>query len=143
MPLPIASITSALVGPVLALVDDLFTSDEERDAAKLKLLSAEGQIKLAELEVSMSAILAEANSKDPWTSRARPTFLYLMYSVIVLCVFGGIAGIWAPEATAQAAENIGALLAAIPDNLWWLFGAGYLGYTGARSFDKWRSPGQQ
>jgi len=21
---------------------------------------------------------------------------------------------------------------------WWLFGAGYLGYTGARSFDKWR-----
>ena len=26
----------------------------------------------------------------------------------------------------------------IADSLWWLFGAGYLGYTGARSFDKWR-----
>jgi hypothetical protein len=30
------------------------------------------------------------------------------------------------------------LLNAVPDSLWWLFGAGYLGYTGARSFDKWR-----
>jgi len=28
------------------------------------------------------------------------------------------------------------VLGAIPENLWWLFGAGYLGYTGARSFDK-------
>ena len=39
---------------------------------------------------------------------------------------------------ARAAQNIAGLLAAIPDSLWWLFGAGYLGYTGARSFDKWR-----
>ena len=30
------------------------------------------------------------------------------------------------------------LLNAVPESLWWLFGAGYLGYTGARSFDKWR-----
>ena len=27
------------------------------------------------MQVSLSAILAEANSQDPWTSRARPTFL--------------------------------------------------------------------
>jgi hypothetical protein len=61
-----------------------------------------------------------------------------MYGVIVLAFVGGIVGIWFPTHTAQAADNIGKLLAAIPDSLWWLFGAGYLGYTGARSFDKWR-----
>jgi hypothetical protein len=32
------------------------------------------------------------------------------------------------------------VLGAVPESLWWLFGAGYLGYTGARSFDKWREP---
>jgi hypothetical protein len=38
------------------------------------------------------------------------------------------------------AENLNRLLGAVPESLWWLFGAGYLGYTGARSFDKWRGP---
>jgi len=32
--------------------------------------------------------------------------------------------------------NVKLGLAAIPDSLYTLFGAGYLGYTGARSFDK-------
>lgn len=89
-------------------------------------------------QLGMSAILAEAQSADPWTSRARPTFLYLMYAVIVWCFIGGIVGIWWPTQTGLAAANIKDLLAAVPDSLWWLFGAGYLGYTGARSFDKWK-----
>ena len=42
------------------------------------------------------------------------------------------------EQVFQAAENLSKLLNAVPESLWWLFGAGYLGYTGARSFDKWR-----
>ena len=73
-----------------------------------------------------------------WTSRARPTFLYVMYAAIGLCFGGGVLGIWWPDHVTTAAQNIGNLLGAIPDDLWWLFGAGYLGYTGARSFDKWR-----
>ena len=83
---------------------------------------------------------AEANSADPWTSRARPTFLYVIYGVILLCVMGAIIGIWWPAHVFQAAENLNRLLGAVPESLWWLFGAGYLGYTGARSFDKWRGP---
>jgi hypothetical protein len=90
----------------------------------------------------MSAILGEAQSADPWTSRARPTFLYLMYGVIAAAFAGGILGIWFPAQVTQAADNIGRLLGAIPESLWWLFGAGYLGYTGARSFDKWRGAGR-
>jgi hypothetical protein len=90
------------------------------------------------MQVTLSAILAEANSADPWTSRARPTFLYVIYGVIMLCVLGSIIGIWWPQQVFQAAENLNKLLGAVPESLWWLFGAGYLGYTGARSFDKWR-----
>jgi len=60
----------------------------------------------------------------------------VMYAVITLCFVGGVIGIWWPDQVTQAATNIKTLLGAIPEELWWLFGAGYLGYTGARSFDK-------
>jgi len=46
------------------------------------------------MQISLSAIMAEANSHDPWTSRARPTFLYVIYGVILLSVIGSIIGIW-------------------------------------------------
>ena len=82
------------------------------------------------------------NSADPRTSRARPTFLYLIYLVILLCVVGAVIGIWWPDHVATAASNLTNLLMSIPESLWWLFGARYLGYTGARSMDKWRSAGR-
>jgi hypothetical protein len=124
------------------LLDRLIPDPAERERAKLALLQAEGQLALQEMQTTLSAILAEANSTDPWTSRARPTFLYVIYSVILLCVMGAIVGIWWPAEVFQAAENLNRLLSAIPEPLWWLFGAGYLGYTGARSFDKWRAAGK-
>ena len=131
-----------LVGPIAKiaseLIDNIFDTDEEKANAKAKLMLLEQQGKLQEMELSLSAIIAEAKSSDKWTSRARPTFLYLMYSVIVLCFVAGIVGLWWPSYTRAAAENINQLLGAVPEQLWFLFGAGYLGYTGARSFDKWR-----
>jgi hypothetical protein len=111
---------------------------EAAHKAQLALFEADENGRLSELQASLGAILAEAQSADPWTSRARPTFLYVMYAVITLAFVGGIVGIWFPRHVDLAAGNIGKLLAAIPDSLWWLFGAGYLGYTGARSFDKGR-----
>lgn len=73
-----------------------------------------------------------------WTSRARPTFLYVIYCAILACFVGALAGIWWPQQVTQAAANLQQLLAAIPDDLWFLFGAGYLGHSASRSFDKWR-----
>ncbi len=62
-----------------------------------------------------------------------------MYGVIGFSVFiAAPLGVLYPDEVAQASETMKALLNAIPESLWWLFGAGYLGYTGARSFDKWR-----
>jgi len=127
----------AALAPILGklggeLIDNLFETEEEKANAKAKL----ERLDIDRYEVQLSAIVAEAQSKDPWTSRARPSFLYIIYIVILMCVFGGIIGIWWPDHVTQAAMNINDLLAAIPESLWALFGAGYLGYTGARSYDK-------
>jgi len=119
----------SLAGKVL---DKVYPDPVQRAQAEVALRKAD----LAEVKVSMSAILAEAQSQDPWTSRARPSFLYVMYAVIVLCFVGGILGIWWPTQMALAADNIGNMLAAIPEPLWALFGAGYLGYSASRTLDK-------
>lgn len=134
----LASALSGLTGPLLGLIDDLFTSDAERAEAKRRLLEQDGQQRLAEAAQQMSAILAEANSADPWTSRARPTFLYLMYLMILAGVPMGALSAFDPGLAGRMAEGMGAWLAAIPEPMWWLFGAGYTGYTAGRSFDKWR-----
>jgi len=135
-PLSLIGGLSPLIGQIL----DRFVPDPaQREAARLELLKAQQSGEVQRIEQQLSAILAEARSADPWTSRARPTFLYVIYFVILLCVVGGIVGIWWPQETFQAADNIRALLGAIPEALWALFGAGYLGYTGARTLDKWRS----
>ena len=118
------------------ILDEVITTDEERSAAKLKFAALMQEGKLKELEVSMSAIVAEAKSRDPWTSRARPTFLYLVYAIIIGCFFFGSVGVFFPLEINQAADNISVLLHALPEQMWMLFGVGYLGYTGARSYDK-------
>ena len=47
------------------LIDRLVPDPAEREKAKLALLQAEGQLALQEMQTSLSAILAEANSADP------------------------------------------------------------------------------
>jgi hypothetical protein len=131
-----------LAGLASELIDNLFETEEEKAAAKAKLMELEQRGHLNEIQVHLSAILAEAKSQDPWTSRARPSFLYLMYLVVAFLVFvGAPLGVFYPQEVSQAATNMRDLLNAVPESLWWLFGAGYLGYTGARSFDKWRGGG--
>lgn len=127
---------AALVPLIGNVLDRVLPDEAAREKAKLEMLTTlqghEGKI----LEHQMSAILAEANSNDPWTSRARPAFLYLMYAIIGLTFVGGIIGIWHPEEMRTAAENIKLLFGAIPDALYALFGTGYLGYSAARTWDK-------
>ncbi len=122
-----------IIGDVL---DKVIPDAAEREKAKLELLKAEQSGKLDETKTQLSAILAEAQSADPWTSRARPTFLYVFYVLLILCVIGGVLGIWWPDRVTTAAQNVANLMAALPEELWWVFGAGYLGYTGARTIEK-------
>jgi len=123
---------------ITSIIERVWPNPTEEEKAKIERIKIETATALETMKIQLSAIIAEAKSEDPWTSRARPTFLYVMYAVIGLCFIGGILGIWWPDEVGRASTNIAALLNAVPDDLWWLFGAGYLGYTGARSFEKRR-----
>ena len=119
------------------LLDKLFPDPEERARKQFELLQMQQTGELKELETRMSAILAEANSADPWTSRARPTFLYVFYAIILgMTVVAPLFGVFNPVAMAAFYDNVGKGFDAIPEELWWTFTAGYLGYAGARTFEK-------
>lgn len=118
------------------LIDRLIPDKEKQAEAKLQLLAMQQAGELKELEIRMSAILAEASSADPWTSRARPSFMYVMYVVILAAIPIGVLSVFSQEAATQIALGFKAWLAAVPEEMWALFGVGYVGYSVSRSYDK-------
>lgn len=118
------------------LIDKFFTSDADKAAAKLKLMESAQKGELEVLQTQLSAILAEAQSNDPYTSRARPSFLYVMYILLLTAVPFGVLWAFQPEVAERVAKGFKMWLDAIPEPLYALFGAGYLGYTAFRSWDK-------
>ena len=104
--------------------------------------AAEISLKIQELETSIetariSVMLAEASSSDKWTSRARPSFLYLFYFVLVaLVIIAPFIGIFFPIGMGQFYVNVKVGFEAIPEPMWWVFCTGYLGYTAARQYGK-------
>lgn len=119
-----------------AIIAKVWPDPVAQAEAQLKLAQLAQTGELKELEIRMSAILAEAQSSDPWTSRARPSFLYVMYIIILLSIPVGLVSVFYPDEAKNFATGMTAFLAAIPDSLWTLFGAGYLGYAGARTYEK-------
>jgi len=93
----------------------------------LKIKEAEFQAKLLEtqtreIEVASANIRAEATSGDKYTSRSRPSFMYMMLA-LMLCNY-----VIFPIINRQVIEY--------PEALFWLFGSCMLGYTGARTWEK-------
>ena len=130
------SLIEAIVGPLGNLLDKIIPDPKERSRAKLELIALQGSQEMEALKAQLSAILAEAQSADPWTSRARPAFLYVMY-LIILCALpmGLIAAFW-PDVAGGISKGMNGYLGGIPESLWALFGTGYLGYTAARQWGK-------
>ncbi|MES2271795.1 MAG: holin family protein [Pseudomonadota bacterium] len=127
---------NGIIGPVAQLIDKVIPDPEARDRAKLELLKLETSREIDSIQAQLSAILAEAQSTDPWTSRARPAFLYVMYALLLWAIpMGMIAGI-RPELAEAIARGITAYLNGLPEPLYGLFGTGYLGYTAARTWGK-------
>ena len=73
---------------------------------------------------------------DPWVSRARPGFLYVMYALLLWAIPMGLIAAFRPETAQAIAAAMNAYLAGIPEPLYALFGTGYLGYTAARQWGK-------
>jgi len=135
--------TGGLKDLVLGVLDRIKLAPEEKakielqmaqNAFELQKMEAEFQQKLLdtqtkEIEVASANIRAEASSGDKYTSRARPSFMYM-------CIF--ILG-W----NYIAVPLFGRLPLDLPEALFWLFGSCVLGYTGARSWEKLGMPGKK
>ena len=119
-----------------SIIGKLFPDPTERAKAELELLAMQQSGELKELETRMSAILAEANSTDPWTSRARPSFMYVIYVMILMSIPMGVLAAFKPDMATAVSAGMQAWLAAIPEDLYVLFGIGYVGYAGARTLEK-------
>jgi Holin of 3TMs, for gene-transfer release len=129
-------IFEALIAPIAAIIDKIIPDPKARDAAKLELIKLQGSQDLETLQTQLSAILAEAQSADPWTSRARPSFLYVMYLIILCSIPMGLIAAFRPQAATDIAAGMNAYLSGLPEPLYALFGTGYLGYTAARQWGK-------
>ena len=114
------------------LIDRFVPDPEQKAKAKAEMRSAD----LKELELQMSAIVMEAKSNDKWTSRARPAFMYVFYIILLMAIPVAGVGVFSPSSAAAFTAGLVGFWAAIPDALYTLFGTGYLGYVGARSYDK-------
>jgi Holin of 3TMs, for gene-transfer release len=116
--------------------DKIWPDPEQRAKAQVAIMEAQARGDLDTLNASLSAILAEANSSDPWTSRARPTFLYVVYIMLLASIPMGIIYALSPSLASDLTAGFQAWLKAIPDTIIQLFGVVMLGYTAGRSWEK-------
>ena len=117
-------------------IDRFVPDPAQRDAAKLALYQAQLTGQLDDLKIAMSAILAEANSSDPWTSRARPSFLYVVYLLLLFGLPMGFLSAYNPSIAGSVALGFKEWLNAIPDSLYLLFGTVMTGYNISRTVEK-------
>lgn len=122
-----------------SLIQRLIPDPEQRAKAELDLLRLQQEGQLRDIEVRMSAIVMEAQSSDPWTSRARPSFMYVFYFLLIcLVVIAPFIGIFFPAQMDQFYSNASKGFNSIPRELWGTFIAGFLGYAGFRTIEKVR-----
>jgi Holin of 3TMs, for gene-transfer release len=126
----------SLIAPIASIIDKIIPDPAQRDKAKLELLALQGSQDMAAIQSQLSAIVAEANSHDPWTSRARPSFLYVMYTLLLFALPMGVLAAFRPDKALAIGQGMNAYLTGLPEPLYVLFGTGYLGYTAARQWGK-------
>lgn len=130
------ALLDSLIGPLASIIDKIIPDKEARARAKLELIALEGTHEMQLIEARLQAIVAEANSADPWTSRARPSFLYVIYAMILWALPMGVLAAFHPATARDIASGMNAYLNGLPEPLYALFGTGYLGYTAARQWGK-------
>lgn len=120
------------------LIDKLIPDPKAKAAARLELAKLNQRGELEEMHTRLSAIISDSKSKDPWTSRARPTFLYVVYILLLTSIPVGIAFVISPSHAERFIEGFRLWLSAIPEPVLTLFGVVMTGYVGGRSWEKVR-----
>jgi hypothetical protein len=129
---------SGLFGIGTKLIDKLFPDPTAKAQAQLELLRLQQAGELDEMKTQLSAIIAEANSADPWTSRARPSFLYVVYILLLWSIPMGLFTVFAPEQAGMFTIGFSAWMKALPEPILTLFGVVMTGYVAGRSWEKVR-----
>jgi hypothetical protein len=127
---------SGIFGIGAKIIDKLFQDPEQKAKAQIELLAMQQRGELDEMKTQLSAIIAEAQSADPWTSRARPSFLYVVYVLLLWSIPMGIITIFRPDAAAAFTAGFKAWMLAIPEPVLTLFGVVMTGYVAGRSWEK-------
>jgi hypothetical protein len=130
------AILAAALPIVSKVLDRVLPDQAAKQAAKLAMMELEQNGEFREDEIRMNAIVAEANSKDPFTSRARPGFFYVFYIYILAAIPMGFIAAWNPIVASDITAGIQAFLTALPSDLYNAFIVGFLGYGGMRTFEK-------
>ena len=120
------------------IIDKFFPDPEQKAKAQLELLHMQQNGELTMVQTQLSAIIAEAKSPDPWTSRARPSFLYVVYILLLWSIPMGVLTIFKPEAAASFTLGFKGWMEAIPESIVVLFGTVMTGYVVSRGYEKTR-----
>jgi hypothetical protein len=118
------------------IIDKVFIDPAQREAAKLELFKAQQAGGLDEMKVQLSAIISDSQSADPWTSRARPAFLYVVYILLLWSIPMGVLSMFSPDRAIAFTAGFHGWMAALPDSIIQLFGVVMTGYVAGRSWEK-------
>ena len=120
---------------ISGLIEEFHLSPEQKaeiqqrvQELELKRDEIEAARDQAVTEIQHENITAETQSEDPFVRRARPTFLYVMIAAV------GYSLIVAP--VVNAFLHKGLVPMEIPGAYLELFGVSFLGYVGARTWEK-------
>lgn len=127
---------SAVANAVATITDKIWPNPTEAEAAKIAEMKERTADAVALLDAQNRAANAEAASSDHWTSRARPSFMYVMYIMILWGIPMGILAAISPSTAVAVGEGFKAWLGAIPTTLWEIYGGCYAIYTWKRTDEK-------
>lgn len=130
-----------MIGEVIGLSRDIlkriFPDKTELAIAESKLEELRENGELTYLMAKNQIAVEEARSSDKWVARARPSFMYVFYAHIsFLVIVAPILGIFFHDHMLTFYSNVKLGFEAIPREFWTTFTFGFMGYTGARTYEK-------
>jgi hypothetical protein len=138
----ISSGVDTIIGSVGNVLDNLFTTDDEKQKNKIALTQITLAAAQAERELAADLekayledakdmrrqLRVELQSQDAFVRRARPTFNYIFYTVLIFNF------IFIPIYQLITGSSLDVI--ELPTELWTVFGVGFIGYGYLRTVEK-------
>ena len=120
-------------------IDKIWPNPNDKAKAEAIAITAAADAAVKQLQAAQAVMLAEAQSADPWTSRARPSFMYVIYILLLCSLPMGVIYAISPTLAADLTAGVKAWFDSIPKDIVDLFQWVMLGYVGGRSWEKVKS----